>query len=776
MKSIMKYDLGHGTEKNWIIAESKFSANFGKCESIMNCGNGFIGLRSSHDEYYDGEKRALIVAGTFNKACEEEVSELPVAAELTNFNFTLNGEKFSLFEGEIKEYKRTINLKNGLLKREIRWISKSGVELELEFRRFVSISDRHLIGQHIRIKPVRDNIKLIVETGIDGNVYNVAGDKRKHFENESYSNDGDILTLVHNTNESKVQFAYSKLVRTEYENSQKKIISENMFQIVANVDSGTEICFDIVSNVMTTRDKDIVDNNILDIVEFSKEHIKKVKNISFDKLFKDSEQEWLNTWKDIEIKIDCVKDFDQLAARFAQYHLILMTPAGDDRLNIGAKGFTGEGYKGHTFWDTEIFILPFWIFTKPEVARSLVKYRYLGLEGARKKAKHNGYVGAQYPWEAAWPSDGEVCPEWGAPSVHDPSKRQKIWTGFIELHITSDVIFGLLQYVTATGDFKFFRDYGYEMIFETAIFWQSRLEYVEEEDNYQITDVIGPDEYKEHVNNNAFTNFTAQKNLEYAIDFYYDLKENDIEKFNELNSKLSLDSYMNEFVKKVSKVKIQKLREDLLLPQDDTYLELEEIPLEKYKMQEKAGLIGQDYDMHELSMFQVSKQADVMVLFYLFEDAYSKEVKRKNFEYYEERTLHDSSLSLSTHSILAADIGDDEKAYALFDKATQIDLGPVMKTSDDGVHAASLGGIWQCIVFGFGGARLYAKDLRIEPKLPKNWNNLEYMIKFRGSKLKVNVNQEAFIVTKIYGDDIEFIAYGEKYKVASKEVVVNING
>ncbi len=774
MKNIMKYDLGHGTEKNWIVAEAEFSANFAKCESIMNCGNGFIGVRSSHEEYYKGETRALIVSGTFNKAIGGEVSELPVAAELTNFNFTVNGEKFNLLEGEIKKYNRTLNIRNGLVCREIIWVSDSGIELDLNFKRFVSLHDRHLIGQQITIIPVNQDIELIVETGIEGDVYNVAGNKRKHFENENYSNDGEVITLSHNTNESKVKFAYSKRVKTDFENIDKKFISDNAMEIKCNISAGNEIKFDIMSNVVTSRDKDIVDNNIANIVEFSKSHIENIKDLSFDDLFTKSELEWSSVWNEFDIKIDSTNDFDQLAIRFAQYHLVLMTPAGDSRLNIGAKGLTGEGYKGHTFWDTEIFILPFWIFTKPEVAKSLVKYRYLGLEGARKKAKNNGYDGAQYPWEAAWPADGETCPEWGAPSVHDPSKRQKIWTGFIEIHITSDVIIGLLQYVTATGDFEFFRDYGYEMIFDTAIFWQSRLEYNKVEDNYQISDVIGPDEYKEHVNNNAFTNFTAKKNIEYAIEFYYDLKENDKEKFDDLNSKLDLDKYIGLFEEKFNKIKIQEVREDLLLPQDDTYLDLEEIPLKKYKQQEKAGLIGQDYDMHELSNFQVSKQADVMVLFYLFEDAYTKEVKKRNFEYYEERTLHDSSLSLSTHSILASDIGDKTKAYKLFNKATEIDLGPVMGTSDEGVHTASLGGIWQCVVFGFGGARLYAKQLRIEPKLPENWKGLEYTIMFQGARLKVNVCSDYFKVTKISGNDVEFIAYGNKYELSS-EIDVKIN-
>ncbi len=774
MKNIMKYDLGHGTEKNWLVAETQFSTNFAKCESIMNCGNGFIGVRSSHEEYYSGERRALIVSGTFNKACDGEVSELPVAAELTNFNFTVNGEKFSLLDGTIKNYIRTLNLKNGLVRREIDWVSVNGIELKLEFKRFVSLDDRHLIGQYITIKPISNDIELIVETGIEGDVYNVAGNKRKHFEDEVYSIDGEVITLSHNTNDSKVGFAYSKQVRVDFENVVRNFTSDNMMEIKCNVKKGEEVKFDIVSNVITTRDKDIVENNITNIVEFSKSHINTIKDINFESLFGKSELKWASIWNEFNIKIDSTSNFDQLAIRFAQYHLVLMTPAGDSRLNIGAKGFTGEGYKGHTFWDTEIFILPFWIFTKPEVARSLVKYRYLGLEGARKKAAQNGYDGAQYPWEAAWPADGETCPEWGAPSIHDPSKRQKIWTGFIELHITSDVIIGLLQYVTATGDFKFLREYGYEMIFDTAIFWQSRLEYNEAEDNYQITDVIGPDEYKEHVNNNAFTNFTARKNIEYAIEFYYDLKDNDKEKFNELNNKLNLDKYIVMFEEKINKVKVQEVREDLLLPQDDTYLELKEIALDKYKQQEKAGLIGQDYDMHELSNFQVSKQADVMVLFYLFEDAYTKVVKKKNFEYYESRTLHDSSLSLSTHSILAADIGDSVKAYQLFNKATEIDLGPVMGTSDEGVHTASLGGIWQCVVFGFGGARLYAKELRIEPKLPAIWNELEYPIMFKGSKLIVNVNRETFKVTKLSGDDVEFFAYGKKYKVSS-DVVVIIN-
>ncbi|MGL4904663.1 MAG: hypothetical protein ACRC34_04120, partial [Cetobacterium sp.] len=342
--------------------------------------------------------------------------------------------------------------------------------------------------------------------------------------------------------------------------------------------------------------------------------------------------------------------------------------------------------------------MPFYTYTMPEVAKSLLKYRFETLDGARKKASINGYSGAMFPWESAWKDDGEVTPVWGAVDIVT-GKATKIQSGFIEQHITCDVAYALWQYYMVTKDEKFMAEHGFEILFDTAIFWASRLEINADGVSYSINNVIGPDEYKEHVNNNAFTNHMAHWNLNLAIDYYNDLKKNKPEIFERLNKKLKLDTNIEIIKDRVQKIYLPTPREeDSVIPQDDTYLTKEIIDLTKYKNQEHVGSLFRDYSLDQVNMIQVSKQADIMVLFYLLENRFSHDVKVANWNYYEPKTLHDSSLSLSTHCVLASDMNDKEMAYDLFRRASEIDLGPNMKSSDHGIHAASLGGIWQCIV------------------------------------------------------------------------------
>ncbi|MEG2708445.1 MAG: glycosyl hydrolase family 65 protein, partial [Vagococcus sp.] len=328
------------------------------------------------------------------------------------------------------------------------------------------------------------------------------------------------------------------------------------------------------------------------------------------------------------------------------------------------------------------------------------------------------------------------------------------------------------QYVEATGDKEFLETKGYEIILDTAKFWSSRLEWSEEDSNYQITDVIGPDEYKEHVDNNAFTNYTAKWNIQKAIHIYEELKENNVEKFNELNTKLDLDRVYADWLDRVDKIFIPAPNEDGIIPQDDTYLSKKIIDLVPYKEDEQVGTLFHEYNLEQVNDMQVTKQADVLLLIYLFENLFSKEIKLDNWNYYEPKTMHDSSLSLSTHSALAADLGELDLSYQLFKEAIHIDMGPHMTSSDEGIHAASLGGIWQMIVFGYGGVRVLDGQLRIEPHLPENWDNLVFSIFWHGTELKVTVTKEAFEVEVISGEkEVTFDHKGEQYSVTDKQVI-----
>ena len=268
-----------------------------------------------------------------------------------------------------------------------------------------------------------------------------------------------------------------------------------------------------------------------------KHHMEAIGRKGYEALKQESCAAWENYWEKQDIQIESEDAYDQTAVRFALYHLNIMVKRDDDRVGIGAKALSGEGYKGHSFWDTEIFLLPHYLFTDPATARTLLSYRGKSLPGAVRKAEENGYRGAMFPWESAWLYDGEVTPLWGGADVVT-GKQMKILTGILEQHISADVAFAVWQYFTATEDEAFMVACGYEIILATALFWTDRVEWNEDKSCCFLTDVIGPDEYKEHVDNNAYTNYMVHENLLLAERVIKELESGQGEIFTRLESEI----------------------------------------------------------------------------------------------------------------------------------------------------------------------------------------------------------------------------------------------
>ena len=767
---MMKYDLGKNEFKNWIVSEIKFEEKYiGKTEAIFALGNGYIGLRSANEERYLNEKRDLFISGTFNKANKNEVTELPNVADVTEIEIFINGKHLMLNASNNKEYVKYLNLKTGELNRTFVYLDEEGNKYSLKFNRFVAQDRLHVIVNRVEITPLSKTANIRFISGINGQVTNTGS---QHFnEGEKRVYEYKYIQMLQETSESCITFIQNSAhniyingdkieEKPELSIDRRKVTISNNYDLT----QGQTLVIEKFSNIYTTRDITSENLTIEQIRDASLDEIKEISNMSYEILFNSNKEVWSSYWNDQNIVIEG-NDYDQLAIRFAQYHLKVMTPSHDNRCGIAAKGLSGEGYKGHSFWDTEIFILPFYTYSKPEIARKLLEYRYLSIGGARKKAKDNGYEGAMYPWESAWLEDGEVTPVWGAVDIVT-GKSTKIWSGFIEQHITSDITFAIWQYYMVTNDEDFMEKYGYEIMFDTAIFWASRLEWDEIKQRYHINEVIGPDEYKEHVDNDAFTNWLAYWTIETAINYYNKLKESDSEVIRKLESKLSLQNAMENWTTKLPKIYLPEPRDlDNVIPQNDTFLSLEDIDLTKYKNQEHIGSMFKDYNLDQVNKIQVVKQADVVMLLYLLEHKFSKEVKKANYDYYEKRTLHDSSLSLSTHSILASDIDEKDLAYKLFQEATKIDLGENMKTSDHGIHAASLGGLWQIVVNGFGGVRMVGGNLRINPKLPENWSRLSFSFMWKGNKLDIELTKEGIKieVKDEMLEEIEILVYDKKY-------------
>lgn len=763
---MLNYSTGKGDSENWIITETDFKRKFqGKCEVTFCLGNGYMGIRSATEESYTGQVRNFFVAGTFNKCADNEVTELPNAADFIAVDIYINDELFSLEKGHFTDYQRSLNLKTGELSRSFTWTNEEGNQFKFSFSRMVSMADRHLLAADISITPLNNKAQIIVKSGINGQMTNSGA---QHFEEgEKRIFDKVYLQMLQKTTQSQLDFIHNTYhdfqnstceVDARFEMDRRKVLMVYEAEVATN----QIFSFSKISNIYTSRDKDTADKSLAELRTFSIEQLKSQGNKGFAKLLEESAAKWQQFWDNIDIRINGEDNFNQLAIRFAQYHLIIMTPRHDNRYGIGAKGLSGEGYKGHSFWDTEIFMLPFFTFTLPEIAKSLVEYRFNTLVGARKKAKENGYRGAMYPWESAWADDGEVTPVWGAADIIT-GKSTKIWSGFIEQHITSDVAFGVWQYYQVTHDEAFMEQCGYEILLDTGIFWASRLEWNEEKNRYHINDVVGPDEYKEHVNNDAFTNHTAKWCMENAIQFYHHIKANKPVVYERLKERLNLEEEMATVKEKVQQIYTPQPNEENIIPQDDTYLQKKLIDLSKYKAQKHVGLIFRDYNLHQVNEIQVSKQASVVMLMYLLEHKFSAATKEANYNYYEPKTLHDSSLSLSTHAILAADLNKLDLAYSLFQRAANIDLGLNMKSSDHGIHAASLGGIWQIIVCGFGGVRMVGGHLRINPNLPASIQSISYPIIWRGNRLQISVRKNHLNIKARLSEPVMLTVNGKDY-------------
>ena len=760
---------------DWMLIEQRFDPSaLGKAEANFCLGNGYLGLRSAAEERYSGETRDLLVAGTFDRFSPEEVTELPNAADVTNIELTLGGERFDLTQGTIERYERSLNIKTGLLTREVVWVSPAGKRWTLTFERIVSLKRLHTIALRVTAKPDAD-AKVTLRSGIDGRMTN---DGSQHFtEGQTRYYDKHYMQYVPRTIQSGIDFVLDAAHRFTVDGQNAaptgsiNIVRRRMYSdFTLELKAGQTMVMEKFANVYTSRDLEAEGKTLPELQELALAALREDEAAGFDKLAAESAAAWAEkVWDRAPIEIDGPA-FDRFVIRFAQYHMQLMTPAHDRRMNIGAKGLSGEGYKGHTFWDTEIFLLPYFIFHMPEIARSLEEYRYLSLPGAHAKAAHNGYQGAQFPWESAWLDDGEVTPEYMGTDIVT-GQLIKVWSGFIEIHITADVAFGVWQYYVCTGDQDYMDRYGYELIFDCAKFWLSRLE-KGEDGLLHINDVVGPDEYKEHVDDNAFTNYMAVWNMRKAVEYAEQLKAEREELYDALDQKLDLTALLWAWQDAIPRVFLTQPNENGVLPQDKTYLTLKDIDLSKYKAQSFVGGIMKDYNQDQITKIQVSKQADVMVLFYLLEEQFSAAVKRASWDYYEPRCLHDSSLSLSTHSVLACDIGDVALGYEMFRKSCGIDLSnDDLHSSDAGIHAASCGGLWQSVIYGFGGLRMLGGKLRIDPKLPEAWTGLRYRFFWRGQRLAVEITkQRVSIVNETGAAPVEIEIRGETRRFTDRVV------
>ena len=714
-------------DRSWELHESPFKPqNLGHWETLFTIGNGYTGTRGTFEEGYPGEEQLFLIHGLFNRPDDTSVPELAEAPAWFALDITINGTPFRLDRGVLLGYQRSLSLRNGVLRRAVLWQSPDGAICRLNFERFASLADQHLLALRMELQALKGSAQV--------HVLSHWGDLSPHHwaAVEAGSTSEAEAYLVAQTTRALYRLAMATYIEAEggaaaLSSDRERPASKVSFTL----QPGESITLVRFSTVYTSRDTD-------QPLQMARKALQKAIKRGYARLYRDHTTAWEDVWQYADVQIEG-DDFAQLAIRFALYHLIIAAPRHDERVSIGAKTLSGRGYKGHVFWDTELFALTPFIYTLPDVARNLLMYRYHLLPGARAKAREEGYEGAMYPWESADTGE-ETTPKWSDPHP-ETGAQERIWTGDREIHISADIAYAVYRYWQATGDDAFMARYGAEIILDTAVFWGSRAEYNADADRYELTHVIGPDEYHEDVNNSVFTNAMARWHLQTAVAVLDWLKGHDSEQADDLITRLDLSAQRLAHWQHVIDHMTIPRRGDVLV-QFDGFFDLEPVDVQAYwpRTFSLQTILGTE----AVNRMQIIKQADVIMLLTLLGEALgSPEMWRANWDVYMPRCDHGSSLSAATHGLMAARLGLVDEAYAFWRQAAGVDLEDNKGNTADGIHAAAAGGLWQATVFGFAGLRIDGGGITFDPCLPVHWQRLSFTIVHRGEVHRVVITPDS---------------------------------
>ena len=695
--------------RQWQVKESPFRPfDLPHMETILTIGNGLIGVRGAFEERYPHDDPTTLVAGIYNHKEGTLVPELVSMPNGLSLNININGEGFRLDEGRILGYERVLHMKTGILTRWVLWLSPQGTILRLAFERFASLADEHVMALRVLIQPLSAGEHTIsVTSALDGTILNPDG--IDHWEKLAGEAQEDWLSITGRTDQSGYEMSMAAhLACSKYGTWTDATLTPRcpVHQVSFSLQQNEKATITKLVSIHTTRDTS-------NPTEAADATLKSALQTGYNRLKIAHESAWYDYWDQIDIIIEG-DEVAQRAVRFSLYHLLIATPQQDERISIPAKTLSGFGYKGHIFWDTELFMLPPLTLTMPQAARRLLMYRYHHLTGARHKAESKGYDGVMFPWESTDTGE-ETTPQWSYPHPVT-GERIRIWMGDNEQHISADIAYAVMQFWRWTGDDAWFNQYGAEIVLETAKFWASRVEYNAEKDRYELRMQIGPDEYHENVDNIVFTNRMVAWHLEQAAALA------DNPHWREIASKLWIN-----------------INEDGVFEQFEGFFQrLEPVNIHDYtpRTMNMNLILGEQESQH----LRIIKQADVVMLMALLGDELGDhEFLLKNWETYIALVDHGSSLSPAIHAWVAARLGLIREAYDLFIYAATIDLDDHKGNVRDGIHAAACGGVWQAIVFGFCGVKLTDDGVTTNPNLPDHWRRVAFKIVHHGRTIPIEV-------------------------------------
>jgi len=723
------------SEDLWCIKEDGFDPEIQNIrETQFSIGNGYLGVRGALEEKPKGANPGTYIAGIYDRLTSQ-VSELVNFPNPFFFKFNLKGEKFGAIAMDVLEHHRVLNMHDGVLTRRTVYSDVKNRRYDYQSIRFISKEDNNMGIMQIVLTPLDSNVEIQVQSAVDTSVVNlgmVTEGNKKHFH---------VRELAHEDHSSY------RLIETLEKSTQ--VIYRSGFYY--NIGSKRINATDNILSIQLKKNQPVTFTRVFHIKSFSRdENIKKVKKDShtkyhkafrtrFETHLKKHTEQWHILWDRADVVIEGTADI-QKNLRFNIFHMLICTYYDEGFSSIGARTLSGEGYRGHIFWDAEIFMLPFYAYVQPQIAKNMLLYRYKRLGEARKIAKIQGYRGSMYPWESAGTGEEET-PTWAKDL---DGKIIRIKTNELEHHITADIAYACMQYVAISGDEEFMKNFGYEMIFESARFWASRVA-KNRQGKYEIRDVIGPDEFHEHVNNNAFTNMMAKGNLMTGHKLYSELKKKDQKLHKALKIKIGLTDKEASHWKFISSRVVFKKRKDLVIEQFDGFFRRRHIKIHKFD-ENGIPLLPKGIKVKDYNKTQFVKQADVLMLLYLLSESYDKKTKEKNFWFYVNRTLHKSSLSPAMHSLIALEVGALSRAYQFFNVALRADISNLHDNTAEGIHAASLGGAWQCVVNGFAGIRLKKEILAINPLMPRTWRKICCSILWKKQLVRIETKLNEVVV------------------------------
>ncbi|MDR2571517.1 MAG: family 65 glycosyl hydrolase [Oscillospiraceae bacterium] len=745
----------------WKIIERGFDPAYARVsESVFALSNETIGIRGCFDEggevdslrgsYINGVYELQDLHKSYRGIIDKTHFMIPVADWLLT-DISIDGEMLDLGKIEYSEFIRELDMRTGTLTRQFVWHTKTGKLLKLTFIRFVDMVNRERAYQRITFEPLNFTGTVEITTGITFYVLHEGrnacywGDTRCELTMDSCAVSSRTLTSEQEVFagailDAPVDFKGSKGDKTVFLSATLKLEQETEL----HVDKKVVMIYDM------TKANDLWENGQAALRELS--------FISFEDALFAQREYWTKHWdvSDVIIEPSDIGQAErsvpeeQQGIRFCSFKMAQTYNGGSVRHNVGAKGLTGESYNGHTFWDTEAYCLPFYLFTNPEAAKTLLMFRYNTLPNALERAKMLDCTGAWYP--IATLNGDEACDLWQHASL--------------QLQPSTSVAYGIWHYVMVTEDYDFLWDYGAEILLQIARFLTSRASMSSHCGGYGYYGVMGPDEFHMMVNNNTYTNYMGKRSLEYAVDTLSQMKEKKPERYKELVKKTDLlDKEIDKWLEIAEKMIILKTEDDLI-EQHDGYFKLPHIDIREIPVTEFPLYNHWAYD--RIYRNNMIKQPDVLMFLYLYSSSFSTEMKRRNYEYYEPRTIHESSLSPAIHSILAAELGKMEEAVNFFGYATRLDLDNYNRNTNEGLHTTSIAMGWVNIVYGFAGLRSDGKKMRFAPRLPEHWGRLEFSLSLRGRVIGIKMQKGITHFTLRQGKPIELYIYGQQYSLDDK--------